>query len=261
MRRLAIDAVALATPVLMAIGGYGLYNYARFDSFTEFGTSWQASLQRFTTNRVYVLPNIYSYLFAPLDWSCQFPFIKALRGRPLSPLIEWPRGYATFELVGGVALLSGWCWLALVVAYRPLAAGWAYLRQRGLDSPRMSTEDLWATSCALAILLAMAPVLGLWEASMRYPGDAIGGVMIGTTVAAFWLRRRADASGNRVAAAGTRALLVGLALHTCVVGAVSGIASYGDPFEKNNPNLYRKLQASLSFCPERARARVAEGTP
>ncbi len=254
--RLLSNTTALGVPVALAVGGYALYNYGRFESFTEFGTSWQASLQRFTTNRVFVIPNLYSYLFAPIDWSCDFPFVRGMRRRALSPLIEWPRDYAVFELVGGLLLLSAWCWLGLVVLYRPLAAGWVMLRRRGSGiAHRISTEDLWATLCSLAILLSMLPVLGLWEASMRYPGDAIGGVVLATSVAAFWLRRRADASGNRAIRLSTRGVLGALALHTCVIGALSGVASYGDPFPTNNRALYDKLRATLSFCPQPATAR------
>jgi hypothetical protein len=247
--KLLTNTLALGTPAALALGGYALYNDARFDSLFEFGTTWQASLQKFITNRVFIIPNIYSYLFAPVIWSCRFPFVMAMRGRPLPSWIEWPKDYAIFELVGGVLILSAWCWLMLVVVYRLLAAGTAYLKRRPLDNPyTLTTLDLWATVCSLSILLSMWPVLGLWEASMRYPGDAIGGVAIATTLAAFWLRRRADASGNRIVSVGTRALLISLAVQTTVVGALSGVASYGDPFKKNNPELYRRLQRAVSFC-------------
>lgn len=247
--RLLVNTLALGTPAAMALAAYGLYNYARFDSFTEFGTTWQASLQKFVTNPVFIVPNIYSYLFAPVNWSCEFPFVMVKPGRPLATWIDWPRDYAVFELVGGVLLLSGWCWLMAVVVYRTIAAGCRLVRREALGSPyRLTTVDLWATVCGMAILLAMWPVLGLWEASMRYPGDSIGGVVIMTTIAAFWLRRRADASGKRYLAVGTRGILISLAIHTTLIGALSGIASYGNPFERNNPELYRSLRAAWSFC-------------
>jgi hypothetical protein len=248
--RLLINTLALGTPAAMALAAYGLYNYARFDSFAEFGTTWQASLQKFVTNPVFIIPNVYSYLFAPVTWSCEFPFVMARPGRPLAAWLSWPKDYAVFELVGGVLILSAWCWLMLVVVYRALAGAISRLLQRSIvASPyRMTTVELWATLCSFAILLAMWPVLGLWEASMRYTGDSIGGAAIATIIAAFWLRRRADASGKRYVAVGTRALLLLLAAHTTVIGALSGIASYGNPFERNNPELYRALRTTFSFC-------------
>lgn len=247
--KLIINTLALGTPAALALGAYAFYNHARFDSFTEFGTTWQASLQKFVTNRVFVIPNIYSYLFAPVLWSCQFPFVTAMRGRPLPGWIDWPKDYTISELVGGVLILSAWCWLILVALFRPLAAAVGRIKRNTLDNAyAMTTTDLWATACSLAILLSMWPVLGLWEASMRYPGDAIGGVVLATTVAAFWLRRRADASGKPVLRVGTRALLILLAAHTILIGALSGVASYGDPFKRNNPELYQTLQRTWSFC-------------
>jgi hypothetical protein len=248
--RLLANLLALGTPAAMALGAYALYNYARFDSFTEFGTTWQASLQKFVTSPVFIIPNVYSYLFAPVSWSCEFPFVMAKPGRPLASWIYWPRDYAVFELVGGILLLSAWCWLMVVVVYRPLAGGIMRLVRRSAlaDPYRFSTVDLWATVCSTAMLLAMWPVLGLWEASMRYPGDSIGGVAIATILAAFWLRRRADASSKRYVPIATRAVLILLAAHTTLIGALSGVASYGNPFERNNPELYRALRTTLSFC-------------
>jgi hypothetical protein len=247
--RLLINTLALGTPAALALGAYALYNYARFDSFTEFGTTWQASLQKFVTNRVFVLPNIYSYLFAPVIWSCRFPFVMAMRGRPLPSWIDWPRDYTISELVGGVLILSAWCWLMLVAVFRPLAAAVVRVKSSALANPySLTTTDLWATVCSLSIVLSMWPVLGLWEASMRYPGDAIGGVIVAATIAAFWLRRRADSSDKRFLRLGTRAFLILLATYTIVVGSLSGVASYGDPFKLNNPDLYQSLQETWSFC-------------
>jgi hypothetical protein len=252
--KLLVNTLALGVPAALALGGYAWYNYARFDSFTEFGTTWQVSLQKFITNRVFIIPNIYSYLFAPLIKSCRFPFVMATRGRRLPDWIDWPQDYTTSELVGGLLLLSAWCWLMLVVVYRLLAAAATYLKRRPLDNPYALTAlDLWATVCSLATLLSIWPALGLWEASMRYPGDAIGGVAIATILAAFWLRRRADASGSRAVRVGARVAVISLAAHTIVVGALSGVASYGDPFKQNNPELYEKLRASWSLCRTEAR--------
>jgi hypothetical protein len=247
-RALLKEAIALGTPAALAVVAYAAYNYARFDSLTEFGTSWQASTQRFVTNRIFVIPNIYSYLFAPVHWSCRFPFASAVGYRPLASFIQWPADYATFELVGGLMVLSGWCWLVVVLAYRGGLAVWKRWRYRGLASAStLPVPELWGLLCAASIVLSMVPVLGLWEASMRYTGDAVGGVILASTLAAFWWMRRAHASGKRALIWSTRAALVALGLHTCIIGACSGIASYGDPFKKQNPALYDSLR-TWSFC-------------
>jgi hypothetical protein len=249
VRELLKHVLALGIPATCAVVAYAAYNYARFDSVTEFGTTWQASTQRFVTNDIFVIPNIYSYLFAPVSWSCRFPFVMAVAHRPLATWIDWPKGYKTFELVGGLLLLSGWCWLLLLLLLRPLLATWQRWRHRGLASAgRVPAPELWALLCAGAILLSMLPVLGLWEASMRYTGDAVGGVVLAATLAAFWWKRRAEAGAKPGLVWGTRVALLMLGLHTCIVGAFSGISSYRDPFKLQNPALYDTLQRSWSLC-------------
>jgi hypothetical protein len=257
-QRLVINAVALGTPVAASLAAYATYNYLRFGSVTEFGTSWQLTTQQFVTNEAWVVPNIFSYLFAPVDWSCEFPFAKGMKRRPLSPWIDWPWDYETFELVAGVMLLSAWCWLILVVGWRPLRAAWVHLRRRGLPTTaRPSMPELWASLCAVAIMLSMLPVLGLWEASMRYTGDAMGGVIVLTTLSAWWLLRRADTATTPLVRLGTRGVILLLGLHSCLIGAVSGVASYNDPFVKHNPALYETLQRTLSVCKKAVASGVA----
>jgi hypothetical protein len=242
-------AFALGAPAAFAVMAYAAYNYARFDSVTEFGTTWQASTQKFVTNRVFFLPNLYSYLFAPVLWSCRFPFVMAVSRRPLASWIEWPPDYATFEPMGGLLLLSGWCWLLMVLPFRSMLGMWKRWRYRGLASAeKLRSIELWAMLCALAIAMSMVPVLGLWEASMRYTGDAIGGLVIAATLAAFWCKRRADATRKPCWMWATRGALIGLGLYTCIIGAFSGVASYGEPFKKHNPALYESLQRNWSLC-------------
>jgi len=237
----------LGIPVAGAVLAYALYNYARFDSVTEFGTTWQASTQRFFTNPVFVIPNIYSYLFAPVKWSCEYPFVWAYSDRELASFIDWPSGYHKFEVVGGLLWLSAWSWLPLVMVWRWIAGARKLAGGAGIARHVMSLEG-WALACSFFILLAMAPVLGLWEASMRYTGDAVGGLALIATLSAFWLRQRADASRSRTLALAARALIIGAGVYTSLIGALSGVTSYGEPFKLNNPGLHARLQARWSFC-------------
>jgi len=84
---------------------------------------------------------------------------------------------------------------------------------------------------------------------MRYLGDAISAILMVSTLACFWWTRRADYSGSMKERFWVHFICAGLALHTCFVGAFSGIATYNDQFENSNPALYKKLEQSLSLCP------------
>jgi hypothetical protein len=243
-------ALALGLPPLAAIVAYGGYNYARFGSATEFGVEYQISPQWFWTHEAFVLPNLFSYLWGPLHWSCRFPYVVSYATqRPLSELLTWPPGYQTFERVAGVLVMSPWCYLALLWPWRGLRSLWQRARARRLPrEPRLSLHESWAVACAFAILPAMVPALSLWEASMRYSGDVLSGALLAASLAAFWLYRRAQASHRQSLRRAASVFLGALALYTCVVGVLSGYASYEEPFLVNNPGLFHQLRATLSFC-------------
>ena len=249
--RLALKyLLALGIPVTLCVVAHGIYNYARFDTVTEFGINLQLTGQKFVRESKYIFPNIFSYLFAGVDYSCWFPFVIAPTYRHLSTLIKWPAGYATFERAAGMFPTAAFTWLLAIWLWRPLAYLWS--RARGVTShraPRLSAVELWMLLCAVVIVPAMGPTLGQWEASMRYLGDAISAILMVSTLACFWWTRRADYSGSMKERFWVHFICAGLALHTCFVGAFSGIATYNDQFENSNPALYKKLEQSLSLCP------------
>jgi hypothetical protein len=243
------NTLALGVPFACGAVAYGVYNYLRFDSPFEFGTRYQVTLQRFTTHGVYVIPNVYSYLFAPLKWSCSFPFVAGQKFRPLSTLLDWPPGYLTFEMVGGVLVMGGFLWLQF------LHVGWGVrwlLRRLAVSPiPRYSSTSFihrWVLICAVGFVLSLGPALGLWEASMRYAGDAVGGMVIASVVAAFWLVRRGDDSPYPAMKNLSRIAVLLLGFHSCFVGALTAFTSYDEPFKRYNPTLFHQLVESLSIC-------------
>lgn len=243
------DALAMSVPVAATLVGYAYYNHARFGSVLEFGTTHQVTLQRFTTAREHILPNLYSYLLAPVEWSCRFPFVSAPRYRPLPDILFWPSSYLTFENVSGLLITSSWCWLVAVALLRPLSACYCAMRDPVARLESKATHpELWAIISGFAVLPAILPVLGLWEASMRYSADALGGLLIIATVTAFWLKRRTDGVDQLLLTLPIRGGLVLLGLHTCFVGSFLAFASYNEPFKQNNPLLYESLEEQFSFC-------------
>ena len=242
--------LALGIPATCFLLAHGWYNYARFDSFTEFGIDLQVTGQKFVRESKYIFPNIFSYLFADVDWLCRFPFVIAPEYRKLSTLIRWPSGYATFERAAGMFPTAGVTWLLAIWIWRLLAYFW--LRARGKYSyrtPRLSAIEAWMLLGAAAICFAMYPTLGQWEASMRYLGDAISGILMASFLAGFWVLRRVDYCGTMQQRLWAHAGFAALALHTCFVGAFSGISTYRDLWQHSNPKLYHQLEKSLTLCP------------
>jgi hypothetical protein len=247
--QLARESLALGVPVAAAAGGYAIYNHARFDSFTEFGTSYQITLQKFWSHESFVWPNLVSYLWAPLDWSCQFPFVSGTTHREAPFFLRWPPGYQTFEKVAGVLVMAPWCYLLLIPVARLAVQAWTRLRMGAVASSQcLGSLELWAILCSLALLPTLAPALGLWEASMRYSADALGGSVLAATLGAFWLLRHDVAAKSQVLRAELRLLLAGLGAYTCLVGAFSGVPSYQNTLRDHNPDLYHRIESALSVC-------------
>jgi hypothetical protein len=142
-------------------------------------------------------------------------------------------------------------WLVLLCVWRLFA----YVFTRG-GAPQLarapsaiSRQEAWLLLCSLATMLAMLPVLSLWEASMRYVEDALGGILLIATCGAFWAVRRSRSARLRLWAPLARGVIIVAGVQSVLVGAFAAFKSYEDPFARYNPTLYRKLEKSLSICP------------
>lgn len=242
--------LALGVPATCFVLMHAWYNYARFDSFTEFGMTYQVTKQRFTFSSKYVLPNLFAYSFTELSWSCRFPFGVAPPFRKLSPLIHWPSGYMTFERAAGMFPTAIITWLLGFLLWRLVAELWRRARSRYSNlQPNLSSLEVWMLLSVMANVLSLWPALGDWEASVRYLGDAISGFLLASLLAGFWILRMVDFSGSQRLRVLCHLGFATLAIHTCFVGAFSGIATYTDAWQKTNPKLYKKLEEKLSLCP------------
>jgi len=100
----------------------------------------------------------------------------------------------------------------------------------------------------MATLVSMLPVITLWEASLRYIFDAIGGLVIAATFGVFWLLQRTHRSRRKPIGILVRAAVFVVGVQTCVVGAFAAFTTNYDPMPYFNPTLYQKLEQHLSLC-------------
>jgi len=242
-----LDALCLGIPFALLCGVHGWYNWARFGSPFEFGIRFQTTLQPFRVSPSYVLPNVFAYFFTPLASSCQFPFVLQPAGRVIPTLIGHPSGYATFEQLGGLIFLVSWIWLI------PLAGLRLLFRRRNSDPllphSTLSAHEVWLAVAGAIIVLSFIPVLHLWVAAPRYPGDAVGGMALVGAVAAHDLVRHAAYSSGRWAKLVARVLIPGLGITTCVLAPLVAFGISARVFERTNPIFYQSAQNMLSFCP------------
>jgi hypothetical protein len=163
--------------------------------------------------------------------------------------LRWPPGYETFEKVAGVLVMAPWCYFLLVPVARWVGRASARVRRVDLPRPSWFTPlELWAMACSLALLPTLIPALGLWEASMRYSADALGGALVAATLGAFWLVRASRTSRSRLVQAQACWLVVAAGVYTCFTGAFSAVSSYEENLKLHNPELFHWLEAKLSLC-------------
>ena len=94
--------IAFALPLLIGAVSYATYNYGRFESFTEFGLTYQLTSYNLkeslgkTFSLSYIPPNVYKTLFNGLENRIEFPYI--ILSRWTGP--DWLEGnYPDFYLL------------------------------------------------------------------------------------------------------------------------------------------------------------------
>jgi hypothetical protein len=226
------------------------YNHARFGSWTDFGLAYQLTRLKFKTDPAYLMANLVTYFGAQLAWSCHFPFVTLPVSRSLPAWIEWPPGYDVGPLHGeraaGMFVTTTFLWLLAAWLWPALRASWhAFRHERRSCSIVVPNVDLWLLSCSLSVVLSLGPALFMYLSVMRYVEDAIGGLLIGATLAGlWWIRRTARSPASALA----RTLYVALAAHTIVVGLCLGFTGHNDNFQRENRALFRTLVERYSVC-------------
>lgn len=255
-RRSLGSLIPIATP--LAAGGFllGLYNFLRFDSWTEFGTNHQMTTMAYGADRSYLLANSFSYLFRPLQTACQFPFLVAPWDDQANAFPSWfkmPAGYYLGEPVAGIFRSVPWAWLIVVLL--GLALRRVLFRRTGEDrDPAWGFCVFAFSTCALAPSILY---IAMWMSSMRYLYDLSSGVLLLATLGGWTLVRRA---GGRGSLAGAGIAIVLLATVTVFAGISLGYKGYSSHFETHNPDLWsRLLKKQLVFC--RSLTKEAPGEP
>ncbi|MEY4581052.1 MAG: hypothetical protein RL701_5755, partial [Pseudomonadota bacterium] len=250
-REVLRSLIAMGAPVAAALVMYLIYNKVRFDSFGEFGLKYQLTNPPFMSKKRFILPNIVSYLTSDVSFSCEFPFARLPTERKLTRLILWPGDYDAGdwergERTAGLLIATSICWLWLVWMWRGARNGLrAYVRPAPIT---LSTRELWLLGCAFSLMLALAPATRMWMANTRFVEDALGGILLGSIAAGFWLIERTRRSSFSITRALGPSLYAAFGVHTIVIGVCLGFTGYMDNFGHANPQLFEQLVHELSFC-------------
>lgn len=239
----------LSMPVALGVGALLAYNKLRFEDWLDFGRHFQLSWIAFAAKAAFIPANLYTYALRPLAWSCRFPFLFALPMMGDRAFPRWfhlPPGYGVLEQVAGVLAAVPWSWLWIAVITIQLRSWWPVLRGRAaLDQPMRALG--WSTIVfAIAALLTLVVELPLYTATMRYLGDAVGGIALGGALGAWLLydKLRRRAALRRLVIAGCASLM----LATVGIGVALGIEGQYQHFRQHNSRLLDRLEARWSVC-------------
>lgn len=255
LRRFLAPITTLAAPIALVLLALGAYNYARYGSFTDFGTGYMLTGQRYAPRMSMVLPNLEAYVFRRFDVTCRFPYVSTpFFARHLTP--AWVRpdsGYVPKEpLVGLLFGIPGVVFA--VAAVVRAAAGLARWRSRPVNHETETHVGALPMACLVggaSVIVGFAglPSLGVWFSSMRYLSDVTSAALI-LAIVGFWsCLPDSNSTTGRCRARSVALLGATLAIYMIVLSILLGFqGGYFRVIEKRNPALHEKLQSALSLC-------------
>jgi hypothetical protein len=219
----------LMMPFALCLALLGLYNYARFDSWTEFGIRYVLMSRKLHDDQVFhanrILPNLFFYFLAPARLSVEFPFFR------LAPSYPWalPEGFLGPEPVAGI--LTNIPFLDILLL-SPL-----YLLWRP-QPPRPYLN--WVVACFIVLALALAAFVSALSATMRYVMDFVSLLLAAAILLWFYLYQQLqDHRIARCLLGVISTLLIGYGSFFNVAISMTG---YYDLLRSRNPQAYDSIR-------------------
>jgi hypothetical protein len=223
------SALALFLPLGTCLVALGLYNRARFDSWTEFGTSYQLLGARRISGLDYraLPPMAYYHFLAPPTFTAEFPLVLPYQGWPFRGSV--PEGFFLDPRATGALVHTPFL---LILLGAPWVLRGATLREPALLRRRLVV--LGASGLALPLLTSLA----FSSVAMRFQADFLTFLIIPALFLWIALAARVAATRRaplRVAAAAAFGWSLFAALALSVTGA-------DDNLRKENPALYAAVE-------------------
>ena len=223
------DLAAIVLPLGACLLLLGIYNHARFDSWTEFGTSYQLVGARPISHLDYrTLPSTLYYLFtAPPSFSLDFPLVRPYHAWSF----HWtaPDGYFVDEHTTGLLVQAPFL-LALTVA--PWILGRVTLRDAATLKRRM------LVLAGAGLLLPVATSLAFSSTAMRFEADFATFLVVPALCVWFALLRDDRLSRSRAVRV-TGVLVLAWSLLLALALSLTGAT---DDLRRANPDLYDRIE-------------------
>ena len=227
-QRLRIIPTLLTFAAPLVIGGvmYGAYNFARFDSFAEFGYRYQLTSYNLyekigeTFALEYLPPNLYKTILNPLEVRDTFPHLFPTRWSGPDWLTNYhPKMYLTYtENITGILIGSPFVLFALL----------------GFVKPRKDLRWVLA-SLSIAFLAVFFTLQAFFFVAMRYMLDAIPTLSL-LAVIGFW--HGFDVFKNQKAYTLAASIFL---IFTIIISLLISYSGNLELFRIHNPDLVQRL--------------------
>lgn len=247
----------LGVPLLLWVAAMGWYNFARFGSVLETGHRYQLTGAMLTEDYnttfslTYLLPNAYSYLARPLEWSSSgFPFIRAsyVTDTTWPWWIRLPDHYQYWEQVSGVLTSIPALLAVLFPALGMTRAAWLWINERSEPKPIVPGERwMWILLAGGAVCL-IAPLLMYTYSAMRYLADVVP-LLVVLAAMGYWkiwmgLRGRSFWRGT------LSLIFLVLTVVSIIMSLMANFTNGEKRFEANNPALYYQMERFFEMEPK-----------
>ncbi len=231
-RRRVNAAIAILLPLAASLFLLGLYNQARFGSWSEFGTRYQLAGSRRISwfDPRAVPPNLYYLFLAPPTVSPDFPLVRPSHAWPFSS--PPPDGHFLDERTTGLL------WQAPFVLI--LAAGYWILPGVPVRGNRLLRWRL-AVLTMTGLLLPLATSLAFSSVAMRFEVDFATFLVVPALV--LWTALLRDRHGGRWVL--TRTVAVAAFAWSLCIGAALSLTGATDALREENPELHVSLSRRI----------------
>lgn len=231
--KLQQEATLVFAPFAVIIVGLMAYNYQRFGSPFEFGTSYMFSgihpQRDVVTSARFIPVNLWYYLFSPAQYSVFFPFVQVIQ----TPWFKLPAGYSGQENVYGALWNLPFLWMLL-----GLVCLW-----RGARGPAMLALRYFAVG-TLALVAMNALVLGrVGGAANRYMVDLLPPLFLLACLGVFLVE---DASTSRITRVVMRMFWCSALGFTLLFNLFVSL-QHNELLRHHNPAAYQKLAHVFNY--------------
>jgi hypothetical protein len=178
--------LSLTTPLLICGLLLAWYNWARFDSFFEFGLYYQLAAFNLQANysilfsRVYIIQNIYNYFFNPFKINGTFPYVFPLSGTetPIALSPELPNLYAVEGKFPGLFNSTPFLMFVIIPLCIFVVNSFRHIRNKTLKTDFYDPFDWTVLSLTGAFVAGSIPTLMIFYVGFRYETEFITGLLM-----------------------------------------------------------------------------------